>query len=336
MLLRKDYGYHASVLNSRLFARRFLSKLKTNTPDLIFAPVASVEIALLKTEIPIVYLSDATFSVMQDYYPNFKRLLGFSKREGNYLERLAIQKASAIIYPSNWAARSAVEDYGADQAKVHIVPFGANIDAVPHRDAILAKSAESKCKLLFLGRNWARKGGDIAIETLHHLRLSGVDAELTVCGCVPPHGAATDYVHVIPFLNKNDENQRRQLEALLLDHHFLVLPTRADCSPIVFCEAAAYGLPSVTTDTGGVSGVVQNGRNGFLMPLSARGDQYAALIRSIYVDANRYQDLIMKCRNAYDQQLNWDSWGKSASRIFEGVLAACRSARPAGGFASDP
>ncbi|WP_137463714.1 glycosyltransferase, partial [Escherichia coli] len=45
----------------------------------------------------------------------------------------------------------------------------------------------------------------------------------------------------------------------------LLLPTIADCYGMVFCEAAAFGLPVVATDTGGVSSIVINERTGILI-----------------------------------------------------------------------
>jgi len=45
-------------------------------------------------------------------------------RQGDEQERAALQAAAAAIYPSHWARKSAVTHYGADPAKVHVVPFG--------------------------------------------------------------------------------------------------------------------------------------------------------------------------------------------------------------------
>ncbi|TSA49979.1 MAG: glycosyltransferase [Sphingobacteriales bacterium] len=42
-----------------------------------------------------------------------------------------------------------------------------------------------------------------------------------------------------------------------------MVPSRAECYGIVFAEASSYGLPSVSTDTGGVSAVVKEGVNVF-------------------------------------------------------------------------
>ena len=132
-------------------------------------------------------------------------------------------------------------------------------------------------------------------------------------------------MRVIPFLNKNDEQQSAALTGLLRDSDFLLLPTRFDCTPIVFCEANACGLPVVSTDTGGVPAVVRNGENGYLLPPAARGDAYAATIASVFRDGERLVSLRRSSRQAYDDRLNWDAWAAGVHRVLAGVLQPDRS-----------
>ena len=77
---------------------------------------------------------------------------------------------------------------------------------------------------------------------------------------------------MVPFLDMNVEKDRSRLTDLLMDSALLLVPTRADCSPIAFCEANGFGLPAVSTDTGGVSSLVRDGENGLLLPLTAGGE----------------------------------------------------------------
>jgi glycosyltransferase involved in cell wall biosynthesis len=274
----------------------------------------------LETDIPIVLIGDSTYGLLFDYYPAFSQLLKRSTYEMNAIQALALKKASAVIYSSTWAARSAIEDYGADPAKVHVVPFGANLDEIPPREVALAREKSDCCRLLFLGVEWVRKGGDIAFETLLKLEELGVQAELIVCGCTPPEACAHEYMRVIPFLDKNDEGQRKELEQLLMAADFLLVPTRADCSPIVLCEANAFGLPVITTDTGGVSEIVRDGENGFLLPFEARGATYAEVIAGVYRNDERYAQLVRTSRAAFEDRLNWDVWGVTVKHILADLL----------------
>ncbi len=319
-LFKKNYSYEHSILLSKSYARIVKRKLREESFDLIFAPVASTEIGFLNTEIPIVYTADATFALISDYYPDyFTGQIVLSRMESDFIEKSAIQKADLILYPSKWAAQSAIRDYKSNKSKVHIIPFGANIDEAPSKNIIKGKKKSGNCKLLFLGVDWKRKGGEIAFETLLELDKMGFIAELTVCGCVPPEDCVHDRMTVIPFLDKNDEVQSKKLNELFFNSDFLLLPTRSEAYGVVFCEANAFGLPVITTDTGGVSSVIESGRNGFMLPIGATGIDYAELIKDIYVDDDKYYELVLSSREIFDEKLNWDSWAKTVCKLIKRI-----------------
>src|SRR6266446_4960907 len=318
-LLKKQYTCDFFLAKS--YAKAGARWLAGQSFDVIVAPAGATEVAFLETDIPIVLVEDATSKQLIDYYPVCSNLMRRSIYEMNTIQELALKKASAVIYSSAWAARSAIEDYGADPKKIHVVPFGANLDEPPCREVALARGKSERCRLLFLGVDWVRKGGDIAFETLLELEELGVQAELIVCGCTPPEGVAHERLKVIPFLDKNDDKQRKELEQLLMSADFLLVPTRADCTPIVFCEASAFGLPVIATNTGGVPEIVREGENGFLLPYEARGDAYAEVIASVYRDDERYAELVRASRAAFEERLNWDAWGVAVKHILAYVLA---------------
>ncbi|MHB8840633.1 MAG: glycosyltransferase family 4 protein [Candidatus Aquicultor sp.] len=332
-LNQKKYDYFHSPLLSKTCARMISSRLSGRQFDLIFAPAGSTEIAHLDIDIPIIYLSDTTFSLLVDYYPAYTNLLKRSVRSGNQTEALALQKASLVLYSSEWAAASAVNDYVADRSKIHVIPFGANIENAPPADFVVSKRLEEKnpagtCKLLFLNVDWHRKGGEIAFDTLVELDNMGIDAELIICGCVPPNGFSHKGLSVMPFLNKNKQDDLEKLRQLFWDADFLLLPTRQDCTPMVFCEANAFGLPVITTDTGGISSAIRSGVNGFALPIHAGGYDYAELIQRIYYDRPRYAELVQNSRIEFDQRLNWDSWGMAVNIAINDLLSTSATFNP--------
>jgi len=270
--------------------------------------------------VPIVYLSDTTFRAQENYYYKSSEISRWTRWGGNHLQKRAIRTADALVFSSRWAADSAVNLYGADPSKIHVIPFGANIDEVPSLESLRDGSKDGKCRLLFVGKDWNRKGGDIAYETFLALRKRGVDAELTVIGCVPGPGYAHDHLHVVPYLNKTDPAERSTLYKYYLDADFFLFPTRAECSGIVYCEAASFGLPAVTTDTGGVTTCVHNGESGVVLPLEARGDAYADAILRLWNAPEEYRAMRRKSRQLYEETLNWKSWAEAIRPIMEKLV----------------
>lgn len=312
------YHYSISVLTAKLYARIFARKLNKGQYDLIFAPASYTEFSYLKTSLPIVYCCDSTITQLIDYYPGLSNLLPASKRELAYIEQRAINRADLLIYSSEWAGNSAIHDFGAASKKIAVVPFGANFPVVlPREEVVYHIPQPGKCKLLFVGVEWVRKGGEIAFDTLLHLRQKGVQAELTICGCVPPAGFEHPNLTVIPFLDKNDPVQLSRMVQLYREADFFLLPTRAECAAIAFCEASSFGVPSFTTDTGGIADFVENGVNGYRLSLAARGEEFANAIKAVLDDTALYQQLRLTSRNLYDEKLNWDAWGMKVKNIIE-------------------
>ncbi|MBZ5536899.1 MAG: glycosyltransferase family 4 protein [Acidobacteriia bacterium] len=319
-ILNKKYDYTHSTLLSRSYGSIIERRILGHHFDLIFAPEASTEIASLETNIPIIYLSDVTFALINEYYSSFSNFLPISVWEGNRIERLAIKKARRLLYPTEWAAKSAIRDYHADTSKIHVIPFGANLAEVPPREQVLGRTQSDHCRLLFLGVEWERKGGELAFETMLRLQELGIEVELIVCGCTPPDKFRHNKMVVIPFLDKNDAKNSKRLDDLFFTADILLLPGREEAFGIVFCEAAAFGLPVVTSDTGGVSEVVKPGENGILLPRNARAEDYAKEISRIYRDQQTYSALVYKSRSAFESRLNWDAWGLEVKKVIAEIL----------------
>jgi len=322
--LGKRYDWTHSVAGSRDLGRKFSVRLNAADYDVIFAPVASTEIAYLKTLLPIVYLTDMTFKLAVSYYDSFSNLLPFTSAEGPEIERRAVKQAVRVVVPSEWAARSLMEDYHCSPEKIAVIPFGVNLGDPPSREEALNERPSDVCRLLLLGVSWERKGGPLALQVLESLLKSGIKAELLVCGCKPPAGVSHPSMRVLPFLSKDKPEEARQLRELLLTSTFLLLPSRSEALGIVFGEASACGLPSVTRDTGGISSVVRHGVNGLCLSAEASADEYSRAILELLRNPARYRALQVSSRDEFEGRLNWDSWALRMKEIFVSLQPSAR------------
>jgi glycosyltransferase involved in cell wall biosynthesis len=316
-LFKKQTAVEFLKAYAKYFSKQLTNDLKKRPVDILFVSASSQLIAYVKTDIPIIYMTDATFQQLQGYYPYFSNLPGYNTRQGIELDKKAFHIATHCILASEWNKNSAVNDYGIDANKISVIPCGANLDIIPSVDEINLK-VTSSCNLLFLGVEWDRKGGDITLEAFRQLKQKGVNAHLHIIGCVPPHDLTNeDGITIIPFLDKNKEEDFRQLHSIFLQTDFLLLPTRAECAGVVFSEASAYGIPSITTDTGGVTTYVRNGMNGYALPYHAKGTEYAQQIKKILDSPINYEVLKKRSRAYYEMNLSWDLWGRQFFKIAE-------------------
>ena len=316
MFFLKKYDRSHSLVLSKFYASQIKKKLKNKKIDVIFAPVASTEIAYLDTSIPICYLSDSSFGQLNNYYDYFSNISYFSCKEGNLIEKYALIKSVTHVYSSTWAAEYVINNYKVDKSSVFTVQFGANLDFTPQK-ASLNKQFDSTINFLFLGVDWQRKGGEIVIETFNLLINRGYDITLTICGCIPVLLQNDDKIKIVPFLDKNKCEEYDILLNILYNTHLLFVPTRADCTPIVFCEANAFGIPVITTDTGGVSSIIESGVNGYTLPFTATSHDYAATIQSLLDDRVQLSNLSLNARKKFENELNWDIWGQKMREILK-------------------
>ncbi len=305
--LNKNKTWRPSILFCKFYAGNVQKKIDNGNYDLIYAPVSSTLIAFLNTTIPIVYLSDATFNLMIDYYPEFTGLSKKNIKDGNEIDRRALQRIAKVIFCSEWAKNSAVEFYKVPQKKINVFEFGANLLYVPTADDLDFSDTEV-CNILFLGVDWIRKGGEKAYKTYLQLKNKGLSCTFTIIGCNPKINVDDRNITIIPFINKNDKAEFDKLYKILLQTQILLLPTKAECFGVVFSEASAFGIPSITTNTGGVPSVVKNGINGYLLDVNADEHAFADKIYSIFSRKEVFKALRISSRKEYENRLSWKVW----------------------------
>ncbi len=310
---RKAFTPFVPELYSPLFAEMISATLdEYDRFDVIIARDCSF-IAYLKVNIPIVYIGDTTFDLIKESWgitqDNTIRLL-------DDIERKALLNADCIIFSSLWAKRNAISHYGIDSSKIKVVEFGANLIKVPEKETILIPE-KMGCNLLFIGKDWKRKGGTKTVEIFKLLKKRNFSCTLTIIGCNPDLDNLDPDVKIVPFIDKSKEKDAQLLHQIMLKAHFFLFPTNFDCFGIVFCEVSAYGIPSITANVAGVGQVVRDGKNGYLLSSDASAGEYADLIETLFEDKKRYDNLRKSSREEFDKRLNWDVWKEKVNVILK-------------------
>ena len=273
--------------------------------DLYLAP-------FLDVNIPIVHLSDVTYHSFKDYLNQNKSEEQIKKIE--LIERKLLIKYDAIIYSSEWTKQNTIDYYKIDSDKIHVVEFGANI---PTPSDYKINIQTDICNLVFIGKNWQKKGGNKALDAYRKLKAEGFPCTLTIIGSIPRLSYDDKDLIVIPFLDKSKSENLIKLCKILKEAHFLILPTEFDAYGIVFCEASAYAVPSIAANVGGVSQPLRDGKNGFLMSPNAKAEDYAEKIRNVFTDKENYLKIRASSRYEFETRLNWNVWKEKVNRILE-------------------
>ena len=322
-VLKQGFEACRHPLVAKGYADQVSDKLIRTKADVIVSP-GTIPVAYLKCNRPIVFWTDATFAGLVNFYPGYYNFSKEGIRIGHELEQSALDNCRLALFSSEWAAKTALDNYSVNSSKVHVVPFGANVSSKRSSkeiEAIVASRSSDKCKLLFIGFDWKRKGGDIAIEIARELNRLGITAELHVVG--PEAGALKSLPSfVIPHgrIDKLTSAGQNKIENLLADAHFMILPSRAECCAVVFAEASSYGVPSITTNVGGVGTAVKNGVNGWAFSIDSEPLEYASYIFKLMSNYVKYKELAISAFNEYTLRLNWDVAGNRVRGLLRSVL----------------
>jgi len=165
--------------------------------------------------------------------------------------------ARALITWCDWARRSLIDHYGVPAERISVISPGVPLTQwpTPRPRAEVA----GPLRILFVGADFARKGGEDVLAAVTQLSRP-TELHLVTKAEIPERPGVRVYRDLAP---NSDPLKRLYAEADLF-----VLPTRADCFPLVIQEAMAAGLPVIATDVGAIGEAVIPGRTGLLVPPS--------------------------------------------------------------------
>lgn len=307
-ICHKRFLYYETQRVAKCLGKSIDSHLLQNM-DVIFAPASSPDFVYGKIDKPIIYLSDTTFKSICNYYPEVSNLWAFNERSGNKIEQKALNKAMHIILASDWAKNSAINDYHISPSKISVIEFGANIEEHNRIPASRSYKTGEALNVLFLGVDWERKGGEIAIDCCRILNERRIKTILHIVGIrnLKEQYRQSCFVVDHGFLNKNRPEEYKQLIEIINVCHILLLPTKAECAGIAFAESSAFGLPIFTYDTGGISNYVKNGVNGYRLNIQSKGEDFADKIIEC-IKKEKLVRLQEGCYQMYQERLNWNIW----------------------------
>jgi glycosyltransferase involved in cell wall biosynthesis len=295
----------------RLASRKIAALDLSSKPDVIFT-IQPPTIAFYRGSTPTVFVTDLSFPAWQEHGANFGRI---PLAAMTMMERRAVLRSERVIVHSEWGKRELVQRHSADPQRIEILPMPSAIPfaVVPeHIDILDWKRLIKPLRLLLVGREFHRKGVDIAGKVVTLLNERGTPAQLTVCGIEGPEFPYVKYVG--PF-RKSDPGQLQWYTELYRQAHLLLHPARFEPAGIVPGEAAAFGTPTITNDTGGLATTVMHGVSGIVLPKDSPPAAYVQAIMALVGDADRYYALCTSSRRRYETELNWLSAGGRVAEI---------------------
>ncbi|MDA8016073.1 MAG: glycosyltransferase family 4 protein [Thermoanaerobaculia bacterium] len=321
----RRYRTFQDVLVARRIGRKIESALGDSSPDLLLTNDLSIA-AYTRCRCPVVLYTSMVFPrrLEEMKHPWLTGHFGPNVLSCRWVNRKGLARADLWCFPSDWGVDLAL-DYGlaGGSDRAMRIEFGDNLFDPPSADIAAGRSfrrilERGALRVLFVGnRDWGLKGGDVALEAVRELRRRGVAAELDVVGSQPPRTPAEEWIRIHGVIDKLDQSER--LIELYATCDLLLVPTRAEGFGIVFVEAAGFGMPSLSFDSGtGVNSAIHHGETGLLLPLDSAPNDFADAIESFYKDPDTYDRLSRGARRFYQDTANW-------RRAIERLIDAART-----------
>jgi D-inositol-3-phosphate glycosyltransferase len=241
------------------------------------------------------------------------------------------QQADLLIASTPDESAELISAYGADPARVSVVPPGVDLSVFQpiERDEARRKIGYGDGRLLlFVGRLERLKGVDVAIRALALLRdRNHDDVRLVILGEDSQDGDESEKDRLKAIASELGVRDRVDFLGSVAHHELpyfysaadvLVMPSYSESFGLVGLEAQACGRPVVGSDVTGLRSVVRDDVSGYLI-----GDHdpatYAERIGRLLDNPDLAREMGWRGR-LLAQRFSWTRTADRLQELFEGVL----------------
>jgi phosphatidyl-myo-inositol dimannoside synthase len=214
--------------------------------------------------------------------------------------RFALRRAGHVLAPSRDTASKLVSVQGIAESKVVLLPWAVDPDFLAlasQADKLpLLREIPTGRVVLTVGRWKASeryKGVDTLLHAMSTLLRTYPDLHLVAVGDgddLPRLENLAAKLEISPQVHFLRGLTKPELVACYARADVFALPSSGEGFGIVFLEAMALGKPVIGGAQGGITDIIESGRNGFLVP-PGDAEQLAAVLKRLLNDARLRQGM---------------------------------------------
>lgn len=242
---------------------------------------------------------------MRDHLPDVFEVSSYQNAKSNIIDKRTIaqnhyyETCSGIFTMGYWLKEFLVSQ-GISSSKVHAVGAGINV-----KKELICPQKKSQSKILFVGRDFKRKGGYVTYEAFKILREQGENVELYVSGPISnPIANPVDGYHFMGDLDYE------QVAELYNKCDIFCMPSYFEAYGLVFIEALSFGLPCIGRDCYEMPYFIEDGVTGKLLKKDDPN-----LLASLMLDLLHDNQIKQNVLNKQQWYLDNYSWDKVAERM---------------------
>ncbi|RLD07789.1 MAG: hypothetical protein DRI32_00185 [Chloroflexi bacterium] len=214
------------------------------------------------------------------------------------LEKRAYAQATHIFTRGKFVRESLILDYDISPDKVKAVGGGVNFASLPKSTK---ENTENTPIMLFIGRDFYRKGGDLLLHAFAEARKEYPKAKLllmtrdAVAEDLPLEG-----VELLP-----SAWDREKLKGYFRQANLFILPSRLETWGDVLLEAMAYSLPCIGVNEGAIPEIIKNNETGILVE-SENIEALSAAMKTLFGNTALRNQYGRAARQRIEDFFTWD------------------------------
>lgn len=244
-------------------------------------------------------------------------------------ERWVNRIADVVIAPS-----TQIEDLlmrsGVSERKIRMIPYGFNFRSSKYSSIDAKEIIRQRLKIgardgEFLIGNVARhhpiKGQDLLIKAFARLLQKRPMARLVMVGDGPFHDELVQQVNDLGVADKVlFLGWQKDTRPLVCCMDVIIHPTNQEAFPQIMIETLALGQVLLITPVSGATDVIEDGRNGFIIPFRAP-DAWAEILASINRTDKRVLQIVDKGRSDVRSRLAIELIIRRVEEVYRHVIA---------------
>lgn len=299
--------FHTSLISHRMLSRtlrRGVSALK-----LEYDIALQVHGWVSGQPRPYALYVDQTRLMAERGWPSWMPLTRAERSSVLGLERHMYAAAAHVLVMGTPARDSLIVDYGVDPRRITVAGGGLMFNALPEASSLAVEPT-----IMFVGRDFERKGGDCLLRAFALVRAELPEATLHVVGVRRRFEQPGVVSHSMI-------RTRERMSELYRRTRVFCMPSRYEPYGFVFAEAMAHGVPCIGTTVQSIPEILDHGQAGLLVaPGDARA--LADALLTLLGDHRLASKLGAAGREHVERCLTWDH---VAARAAPALTAAAAS-----------
>jgi glycosyltransferase involved in cell wall biosynthesis len=178
----------------------------------------------------------------------------------------------------------------------------------------LAKPEKDPCRIVMTARFAPPKDHRLLLSVLEH--LNAIPWHLDLIGTGPREGEIKKIVNALGLRERvTFHGQTHKVTEILSRAQIFVLTTNWEGLPRSIIEALRAGLPIIASNVGGISELVENGKNGYLIP-RADGRKLSECLRVLLSDPPKRARMGKESRKKYVHGFTFETMYEKTINVY--------------------